>query len=544
MDLALDQLPDDPAALKAIIVAQRTEAVRMAASVKAYEALVEALKIRIARLRRQKFGRSSEKLEREIEQLELALEHLEVAQAGADPTPDPAAEGPGDGNAAPAPPSNRAAPRRRGKVEVAPDTLRERVVLDPGETCPECGGQLRLLGEDVSAVLELVAAKLKQVETVRLKKSCRTCERIVQPSAPTRPIPRGLAGPGLLAHILVAKYDDHLPLYRQGEIFARLGADIPRATLIDWCGQAVTALEPLVARLRTSVLSANRLHADDTPVRVLDPKVKAAGGERGVKEGRIWTYVRDDRPWGGADPPGVVYFFSPDRKGEHPQGHLKRFKGILQADAYGGFKALYEPGPDGQVRVREAACWAHLRRDFHDVWKATGSAIAREALERIGALYDIERRISGASAEQRLEVRQAESKPRVEALAEWMRAQLERVPGKGDLAKAIRYALKRWPSFTLFLEDGRVAIDNNPAERAIKPVVIGRKNWLFAGSDAGGETLAAAMSLIESAKMSGLNPEVYLADVLGRIHDHPNLQLDALLPWNWHPHTSQKCKAA
>jgi transposase len=539
MDATLDQLPDNVAALKAMILSQRAEAMRLEASVKAYEALVQALKIRIARLRKQKFGRSSEKIGREIEQLELALEALEVKVAADDTSPevdDDCANDPA--------PATRPAPRRRGKPRISEDAPRERHVLDPGETCPECGGELRLLGEDVSAILEFVAAKLKVVETVRLKKSCRRCERITQPGAPTRPIPRGMAGPALLAHILVAKFDDHLPLYRQGEIFARLGADIPRSTLIDWCGQAVRVLRPLTDKIKKDVLSADRLHADDTPIRVLDPKVKAAGKDRGVKEGRIWTYVRDDRPWAGADPPGVAYFFSADRKGEHPQKHLEDFKGILQADAYAGFRALYEPDDKGVIRVREAACWAHLRRDFHDVWKATDSEIAREALDRIGALYDVERLISGKPAEQRRASRQSMSLERVGTFHAWMTAQLTRIPGKGDLAKAMRYALSRWPSFTLFLEDGRVAIDNNVAERAVKPVVIGRKNWMFAGSDAGGETLADAMTIIESAKMSGLNPEAYLADVLARINDHMNPKLGELLPWNWKSTDQTEVKAA
>ena len=320
--------------------------------------------------------------------------------------------------------------------------------------------------------------------------------------------------------------------------------------------QATAVLGPLVERIRENVLSADRLHADDTPVRVLDPSKKAKAKDRGVKEGRIWVYVRDDRPWSGEDPPGVAYFFSPDRKGEHPQEHLANFEGILQADGGAcpracqrqdpgaGFKKPYEPDAEGTRRIREAACWAHLRRDFHDVWKATGSAIAREALDRIGALYDIEREITGKPAEIRFKVRQRESRPRADAFHGWLKSQLERIPGKSDLAKAMRYALRRWPSFTLFLEDGRVAIDNNAAERAVKPVVIGRKNWMFAGSDAGGETLADAMTIIETAKMSNLNPEAYLTDVLARINDHPNPRLDDLLPWNWRPQNDQKSKAA
>ena len=541
MDPAPEALPDDPAALKAIIAAQRAEAQRLAASVRAYEALVQALRIRIARLKRQKFGPSSEKIGREVEQLQLALEDLEVAMAAAHEAPEPITPAASSGA-----PTERAAPRRRGKPRIAEATLRERIVLDPGERCPDCGGVLRPVGEDVAEILDLITARLKVVETARLKKSCRQCEKIVQPAAPTRPVPRGMAGPGLLAHILVAKYDDHLPLYRQGEILARQGADIPRSTLIDWCGQAIGTLRPLIGRIKAEVMSADRLHADDTPIRVLDPTVaRAAGRARAVKEGRIWVYVRDDRPWRGQDPPGVAYYFSPDRTGEHPRRHLAGFTGVLQADAYAGFRKLYEAEADGGApSIREAACWAHLRRDFHDVWKATGSPIAKEALERIGALYDVERGITGQSAERRREVRQAHSRPRAEAFRSWCEGRLARIPGKGDLAKAMRYALNRWDAFTLFLDDGRVAIDNNPAERAIRPVAIGRKNWLFAGADAGGETLADAMTLIETAKLAGLNPEAYLADVLARINDHLVTRLDELLPWNWKPATPDAAQAA
>jgi transposase len=387
-----DILPDDPAALKAIILAQREEMARARASALALEALVQALRIQIAKLRRQRFGPSSERIGRELEQLQLTLEDVEVAVAANDAS----GERSDAGDAQEEPGLPRAEPRRRGKPRLRDDAPRERIVLDPGDHCPDCGGPLRLLGEDLSEVLEFVAAKLKVIETRRPRKSCRLCERIVQEPAPSRPIPRGMAGPALLAHVLVSKFDDHLPLYRQGEIFARMGADIPRSTLIDWCGQAVATLRPLTDLIRAEVLRSDRLHADDTPIRVLDPGRRAVEGKtRGVKEGRIWVYLRDDRPWGGSDPPAVTYFFSPDRRGEHPQAHLKGFEGVLQADAYGGFKKLYEPGAEGHRRIREAACWAHLRRAFHDVWKSTGSPIAFEALERIGALYDIEREITG-----------------------------------------------------------------------------------------------------------------------------------------------------
>lgn len=531
-------LPDDPAALKAMILALQAvnarmdaDITKMSATLRAHEALVQALQIQIARLKKQKFGASSERIEREIEQLELALEHLEIAGAAAISAiaPDDDAELSAAEQAA-----MPSTPRRR-KPLVAKGTPRERIVLDPGDDCPHCGGTLRLVGEDVSEILELIAAKLKLIETARLKKSCRRCEKITQLPAPSRPIPRSMVGPGLLAHVLVSKFDDHLPLYRQNEIFARMGANIPASTLVDWCGQGVRVLEPLVERIRANILASDRLHADDTTVRVLDPSKRIDGIGKGVKEGRIWAYVRDDRPWGSTAPPGAAYFFSVDRKGEHPQRHLAGFSGILQADAYSGFKALYAPNASGKARIREAACWAHLRRDFFDVHNAIKSEIAREALDRIGDLYDIERQINGQSRDARSAIRQKETRPKVETFKAWAEVQLTRIPGKSDLAKAFRYALNRWAAFTLFVEDGRVAIDNNTAERAIKPVVIGRKNFLFAGSDAGGEALASAMTIIETAKFNGLDPQAYLADIFARIQDHKINRIDELLPWNWKP---------
>jgi transposase len=344
-----------------------------------------------------------------------------------------------------------------------------------------------------------------------------------------------MAGAGLLAHILVSKFDDHLPLYRQHEIFARMGADIPDSTLVDWCGRAMKVLAPLIERIEADVMASDLLHADDTPIRVLDRASRDKGLGKGVKKGRIWAYVRDPRPWAGTSPPGAVYAFAPDWKEEHVHRHLARTCGILQADGYKGYAKLYDPDPGGRPRLREAACWAHLRRDFHDEWGKTKSAIAREALDRIGALYDIEREINGRPADIRLAARQRHSAPKVAAFFAWSERQLSLIPGKGDLAKAFRYGLSRRAAFCLFLEDGRVAIDNNPAERALRPIGIGRKNWLFAGADTGAETLARAMTIIETAKMNGLDPQAYLADILARIHDHKINRLDDLLPWNWSP---------
>jgi transposase len=535
-------LSDDPAVLKTIIASLEAENAKLSATLRAHDLLVQTLRTRIAKLQKQAFGKSSEKIEREIEQLELALEDLQVAMAEADEAagPDDDAEGNIATSSDTAPEDKL--PRRRPRI--SKDAPRERRELDPGDSCPECGGDLRVLGEDVSELIDMIAAQLKVIEIARIKKSCRRCEKIVQEPAPSRPIPRSMAGPGLLAYILTSKFDDHVPLYRQHEIFERMGADIPDTTLVDWCGAAMRTLVPLIERIEADVMASEVLHADDTPIRVLDRSAKSKGLGKGVRQGRIWTYVRDQRPWAGQAPPGTVYYFSPDRKGEHPRKHLKNSAGILQADAYTGFKALYEKREDGSIQFREAACWAHLRRDFHDIWIATKSEIAKEALDRIGKFYDIEREIKGVSADERLAIRQQKAKPKVDAFHAWAEAQLARIPGKSDLAKAFRYGLSRWSSFTLFMDDGRVAIDNNAAERGMRPIGVGRRNWLFAGSDTGGETLARAMTVIETAKMNGLDPQAYLTDVLSRIHDHKINQLDELLPWNWTPAAGEDCKAA
>ena len=519
-------LPNDPAALKAMIAALQAENQKMSASLRAHDLLVQALRVRIAKLQKQRFGPSSEKIEREIEQLELALEDLQVAMAEAEDTP------PDDEDASDTEEQVTAAaePKQRRRPKVSKDTPRERRELDPGDSCPNCGGDLRVVGEDVSELIDMIAAQLKVIEIARIKKSCRRCERMVQEPAPSRPIPRSMAGPNLLAYVLTSKFDDHVPLYRQNEIFARMGADIPDTTLVDWCGGAMKTLAPLIEKIETQIMASDLLHADDTPIRVLDRSRRDKGLGKGVKKGRIWAYVRDQRPWSGTAPPGAVYQFAPDWKEEHVLAHLGETRGILQADGYKGYAKPYATDLDGRSQLREAACWAHLRRDFHDVWTATKSEIARAALDRIGKLYDIEREISGKPAEVRLAMRQKESKPKVDAFRDWAKKQLTRIPGKSDLAKAFRYGLSRWPSFTLFLEDGRVAIDNNPAERALRPIGVGRRNWLFAGSDTGGETLARAMTVIETAKMNGLDPQAYLADVFDRIHDHMANKLDELLP--------------
>lgn len=542
MSNAAQNLPDDPALLKTLIAALQAENAKISATLRAHDALIQTLRLRIAKLKKQVYGQSSEKIEREIEQLELALEDLLIAAAESETALMDDGQDKGALETAVAGEVADRPSRRRPRV--SDSTPRERQELDPGSCCPDCGGDLRMVGEHVSEMLDLIAAQLKVVQIARPKKSCRRCERMVQVPAPSRPIPGSMAGAGLLAHILVSKFDDHLPLYRQHEIFARMGADIPDSTLVDWCDRAMKVLQPLIERIEADVMASNLLHADDTPIRVLDRSQRDKGLGKGVKKGRIWTYVRDQRPWAGGSPPGAVYAFAPDWKEEHVHRHLAQTRGILQADGYKGYAKLYGPDPDGTPRLREAACWAHLRRDFHDEWGKTKSAIAREALDRIGALYDIEREINGCSAEIRLAARQKHSAPKVAAFFAWSEQQLSLIPGKGDLAKAFRYGLSRRGAFSLFLEDGRVAIDNNPAERALRPIGIGRKNWLFAGADTGAETLARAMTIIETAKMNGLDPQAYLADILTRIHDHKINRINDLLPWNWSPLTTPQAEAA
>ncbi|CAN7659137.1 IS66 family transposase [Ensifer adhaerens] len=540
MSNASQNLPDDPAFLKAMIAALQAENAKMSATLQAHDQLIGELRLRIAKLKKQVFGKSSEKIEREIQQLELALEDLLIAAA--ESSTKPLDEVDAAVTAAPVASTPEKTMRRRPRV--SEKAVRERKELDPGTCCPDCGGELRLVGEDASEILDMIAAQMKVIEVARLKKSCRCCEKMVQLPAPSRPIPGSMAGAGLLAYILVSKFDDHLPLYRLNEIFARMGADIPDSTLVDWCGRAMQVLQPLIERIETAIMGSDLLHADDTPIRVLDRSLRDKGLGKGVKKGRIWTYLRDQRPWAGAAPPGAIYYFAPDWKEEHVHHHLRQTSGILQADGYKGYGKLYEPGADGARRFREAACWAHWRRDFHDIWTSNKSEIAREALDRIGALYDIERDIAGQPADIRLAARQKHSKPKVEAFRIWVEAQLTRIPGKGDLATAFRYGLSRWASFCLFLEDGRVAMDNNAAERALRPIGIGRKNWLFAGADTGAETLARAMTIIETAKMNGIDPQAYLANVLDRIHDHKINRLDELLPWNWSPVATTCAEAA
>ena len=520
-------LPRSTAALRRLLLqreaehaaAQEQQAAELQAARNGLQELTllhEKLKLRLARLLRQQYGASSEKLRAAINQLELTLGDIEEQIAEMMP-PEP------EQPPAPARPTSASVePARRKPVRrPLPDSLPRDVVEHAAPcACPKCGGVLRPLGEDVTEVLDYVPACFRVIRHVRPKLSCRSCESIAQAPVPSLPIQRGLATPALLAHVLVAKYADHCPLYRQAEIYARAGVELDRSTLADWVGQSARLVRPLVDALGAHVMAAERVHADDTTVPVLDP------GRGTTKTGRLWCYVRDDRPFGGTAPPAVLYRYSADRKGEHPRTHLAGFHGILQADGYTGYAGLYQSG------VTEAACMAHCRRPFFDLHASTGSPLVLEALQRIAALYAIEATIRGQSPEVRLAVRQAQSAPLFSDLRTWLETTLSRISGKSELAVAIRYMLSRWNALTLVLRDGRACIDNNAAERAMRPIPLGRKNWLHAGSDAGGERAAAIFSLTETAKLNSLDPEDYLRQVLERIAEHPVKRVHELLPWN------------
>jgi transposase len=538
MDSARDTLPDDIGALKAALIIERANALEVAADLAVARArasqdmaLIAHQKLRIARLERQLYGQRSEHSSRLIDQLALGFEELE---AGA--TEDELAA-----EAAVAKTTTVAGfTRVRSGRHTFPEHLpRERVVIDPPTACDCCGGnRLRKLGEDVTRTLESQPRRWKVIETVREKFTCRDCEKITQAPAPFHVVPRGWAGPSLLAMIMFEKFGQHQPLNRQAERYTLEGVPIALSTMADAVGSVCSVLDPLRHLIEAHVMAAERLHADDTTVPVL------AEGKTDI--GRCWIYLRDDKPFGGAGPPAAIFYYSRDRKGEHPQGHLVGYGGILQADAYDGYGKLYlagrVPGP-----ITEAACWVHARRPFFAMAdieqnarrKAASkkeiplSPIAIEIVRRIDTLFEIERSINGKSAEGRLAVRRMSSRPLVESLEVYMRAQLDRLARGHDLAKAINYILKRWAAFTLFLDDGRVCLSNNAAERGLRGIALGRKSWLFCGSDRGGERAAAMYSLIVTAKMNGVDPQAWLTDVLSRIAAHPAHRLDELLPWNW-----------
>jgi len=538
MEATVSPFPDDVEALKALLATATQRADDAEAKLanahareSATEAVIAHLKLQIAKLRREQYGASAERTRRLLDQMELQLEDLEADAAEDDAVAEVAAA-----KTATVTAFERKRPVRKPFPEHLP---RERVVVPAPCSCPACGGnRLSKLGEDVTETLEVIPRAWKVIQTVREKFSCRDCEKITQPPAPFHVVPRGWAGPSFLAMLLFEKYGQHQPLNRQAERFTREGVPLSTSTLADQVGAAAFALMPLYRLIKAHVMVAERLHGDDTTVPVM------AKGK--TDTARLWVYVRDDRPFARADPSAALFHYSRDRRGEHPRTHLALWSGILQADAYGGYGELYapnrQPGP-----VLEAGCFAHARRKFFELADVAAAArrksrneragmiypIALEAVQRLDALFDIERGINGKSAAERLAIRQELSAPLIAELHEWLTSQFAKLSRNHDLAKAINYMLRRWHAFTRFLDDGRVCITNNAAERALRCVPLGRKAWLFCGSDRGGQRAAVLYTLIQTARLNDVDPQAWLADVLARIADHPVSRLDELLPWNW-----------
>jgi transposase len=495
-----DTLPDDPATLKAMVLAERARADRLAQI--------------LAEMQRHRFGRRAETLP--LDQLELGLEDLQqqnAAEAAQAETKDTERR------------KASAAKRRANRGALPAHLPRIETVVDiEDKACPCCAGALHQIGEDRSERLDVIPAQFRVLVTCRPKYACRACEDGVrQAPAPARLIEGGLPTEALVAHVVTAKYADHLPLYRQAQIYARQGINLDRSTLADWTGRAAFLLRPVHDHLLKNLKASSKLFADETTAPVLDP------GRGRTKTGQLWAYARDDRPWGGTDPPAVAYVYAPDRKAERPMTHLAGFTGVLQVDGYGGYRALADKGD-----VKLAFCWAHVRRRFYELAAAGPAPIATEALERIKALYAIEAEIRGLNPDARRAARQDKIRPLIEALEPWLRAKLETISQKTKLAEAIRYALSRWAGLTLFLSDGRVEIDNNTVERSIRPLALTRKNALFAGSDGGGEHWAILASLIETAKLNSVDPQAYLTDVIARIvQGHPQSRIAELTPWEF-----------
>jgi len=496
----LDITPDDPAELRAV---NRL----LADEVKSQALLIEKLKHQLAGQNRHRFGVRSESLD----QLNLAFEEDEAIAEAANELTQPET-----------PSAEDKSPRQHSRKPLPDHLDRHDEVLSPGDDCMRCGGKLKTLGEDITEELEYVPGRFVVNRIVRPRKACAGCEAIVQSPLPSRPIERGRPGPGLLAHVLVSKYADHLPLYRQSQIYAREGVDLDRSTMADWVGRSTALLEPLADEIGRIARRGAALFADDTPVKMQAP------GNKKTKTARVWTYVRDERPWSGSSPPCAWYQFTVDRKGEHPVSHLAGYRGWVHADGYSGFNGLF-----GYDKADEMACMAHVRRKFVDVFASQGNAIAEEAIRRIAELYAVEKDARGQSPDVRVALRQSRSKPIFDDLEAWLHAQLPKISGKSPLAQAIRYALGRMPKARSYLENGHLELDNNTAERAVKPVAIGRKNWMFAGSEGGGKAMAIAFTLIETAKLNGVDPQAWLTWVLAQIADHKITRLDELLPWRY-----------
>ncbi len=522
-------LPADVTALQSLVRSERAARALAEARAASAEAMVAYLKLMIAKLKREHFGPSSERQRRLLDQLELQLEEIE-----ADATQDAVAAEAAASRSGATTAVQGFLRRKPVRKPLPADLPRERIVVPGPSACACCGGTLTKFGEDVTETLEVVPRRWKVVQHVREKFSCRACETIAQAPAPFHVIPRGRAGPGLLAMITHAKYCEHQPLNRQSDSYALEGIDLDVSTLADWVGAVTGVLMPLFELLRRHVLAGARVHGDDTTVPVL------AKGR--TTTGRLWVYVRDDRPFGGAAAPAAVFFYSADRSGQHPRRHLADYAGILQADAYAGYNELYlparKPGP-----ITEAACWSHGRRKHFELAELTKAPLAIEAVKRIDDIFAAERAINGHSAEARLAARRQDIKPLVDALEAWMRAERPRLSRHAEAAKAMDYMLKRWPAFTRFLDDGRICLSNNAAERELRTVALGRRSWTFAGSDRGGERAAVIYSMVATCKLSGVDPHAWLADILARIAGHPAGRLDDLLPWNWRGAAS-KIKAA
>ena len=496
-----ENLPNEPAALKGLVTS-------LASELKSRDILIEKLKHQLAGMRQHRFGSRSEALD----QLALTLEDKEIAASAQEPAPDDADT---DQQATP--------PKGKPKRKPLPGHLpRNETTLSPGDSCGECGGDLKTLGEDVTEELEYIPGRFVVNRIIRPRKTCRCCETFHQADLPWRPIERGRPGSGLIAHVLVSKYGDHLPLYRQSQIYNREGVDLDRSTLAGWVGKSTALLEPLADAIKKHVLKGQAIFADDTPVQLLAP------GFGKTRTARLWAYVRDERPWAGEARPAAWYQFSSDRKGVRPREHLADYEGFMHADGYSGFNDLYRTGD-----VTEVACMAHVRRKFVDIHKAQGSAIAEEAIKRIAQLYGVEKEVRGQPPDVRVKARQSRSKPIFDDLEIWLQAQLPKISGKSPLTKAIRYALTRMKKLRPWLDHGFLELDNNTAERSMRPIALGRKNYLFMGSEGGGKSAAIAYTLIETAKLNGVDPQAWLTDVLDRISEHKITKLDELLPWRY-----------
>ncbi|MBN9890445.1 IS66 family transposase [Salipiger abyssi] len=526
------------AASEARAEAAESELAQTRAVVSTSEAMIKHLKLEIAKLRREHYGHSSERRARLVDQMELQLEELEAA----------ATEDEIEALNVAKTSAVAGFERRRPTRKPFPDHLpRERIVIEAPTTCSCCGSdRIVKMGEDITETLEVIPRQWKVNQTVREKFTCRICEKISQSPAPFHPTPRGWAGPNLLAMVLFEKFGQHQPLNRQAERYAKEGVDLSLSTLADQVGACAAALEPIHGLIRTHVLAAERLHGDDTTVPLL-----AKGG---TQTARLWTYVRDDRPFAGGAPPAALFYFSRDREMAHPNRHLAGWRGVLQADAYGGYNDLYRGGRDPGP-VLSALCWSHARRKFFELADIKESArqkkpahdispVALEAVKKIDAIFDIERQINGLDVASRLEARHQLVRPLVEGLHDWMQTEQGTMSKHNPVAKAIAYMFKkdRWDAFTLFLNDGRICLTNNAAERALRGIALGRRSWLFAGSERGGDRAAFMYSLIVTAKMNDIDPQAWLADVLARLPSTTASRVPDLLPWNWQP--SERRRAA